>query len=466
MARYQKPIDLDKIQEVLESGGKLPPQSESLEETVLGSVVIDDQAANYVLEHASLEDFYFPNHRLIFETFKRLSENNSPIDLVTVEEDLDQRGKLKDVGGTGVLVQLTTAVTSASNVEYYHQILKQKAVLRKLILIATQITAKAYDVDPDVMTLLDYAEEKLFELTRGLAQKESALDPKSLLVKTFDKIVEMRDSDGIVGIPTGIEGLDEKTGGWKPGQLIVIGARPSMGKSGLAITLAKNAGTYDEHDKRAGCAIFSLEMPDTDMMMRLMAMTNNIDLAQINKGQIDQDDFAKLADWADRVKNDLGIVFDDSARTLLEIKSRTREYMKKFGVKMVMVDYLQLMDGQGDEGNREQEIARISRGLKQMAMEYQIPVIALSQLSRKCEERVNKIPILSDLRESGQIEQDADVIVFVYRPEVYGIKLDPLGAGTTEGIGYLLLSKQRNGPLGNIKTQFNKETTEFRNLAW
>jgi len=467
MANYQRKnqISPDKLQEILESGGKLPPQALEVEEAVLGSMLIEEEAVSIAVQALQPDDFYKPANRYIFETFVRLNQGGNPIDLLTVEDDLVKRELLEKVGGSGYLAQLTSAVSSAANIEYYAQIVAEKSLLRKLILNSTELIKEAYDSDTDTYSLLDKAEQKIFDLTNQNL-RTAGQSISDVLFQTMNYIVDIRGQDGgLTGVPTSLD-LDKWTAGWQKGDLIIIAARPSMGKTAFVLSSARNASLYPDENRRTGIALFSLEMSAQQLVQRLLTMEARVDAQKTRKGQISQSEFEKLVEAAGRL-NAASIFIDDTPGiSLMELRSKCRRLKQEHDIGMVIVDYLQLMTaGSNHDGSREQEIATISRGLKGLAKELDVPVIALSQLSRQVENRgTSKRPQLSDLRESGSIEQDADVVCFLYRPEYYNIQTYEDGESTA-GVAEIIIGKQRNGPVGSVRLHFVKEYARFENFT-
>ncbi|MDI6400420.1 replicative DNA helicase [Balneolaceae bacterium ANBcel3] len=448
-----------------ETSGRIPPQAVEVEEAILGSMLIDNEAVDTALDVLKPEDFYKSAHRHIFETIAKLNGRNNPIDILTVESELRDQELLETIGGTGYLSDLTRAVTSAANIEYHCQIVAEKALKRHLIIGCTDIIQEAYDTTSDSFEVLDAAEKRIYDITNSRTHSGQRNLP-DLLKGTIEYLEEIRGKkQGITGIPTGLE-VDSMTAGWQKGDLIIIAARPSMGKTAFTLTAARNAALHQDPEKQTGVALFSLEMSDQALVQRLLTMEGRIDAQKARTGKLDDSEFKKLIEAAGRLHTAPVFIDDTPSISIMEMRSKCRRLKSEHDIGLIIVDYLQLMTGmQNDRQNREQEIAGISRGLKALAKELDVPVIALSQLSRAVEQRGgDKRPQLSDLRESGSIEQDADVVCFLYRPEYYNIATDDQG-NSTEGVAELIIGKQRNGPVGTVSLHFVKNYARFENLA-
>lgn len=450
---------------LLEKQGRIPPQAVEIEEAILGSMLIEEQAASTALEMLEVNDFYKPAHRHIFEVITKLYERDNPLDLLTVENELRDLDLLETIGGSGFLSDLTRSVSSAANIEYHCQIVAEKALKRNLIVSCSDIIQEAYDTTSDSFEVLDAAEQRIYDITNAKAQggSKSLVD---ILKHTISYLEEIRGKNmGITGVPTGLD-VDNLTAGWQRGDLIIIAARPSMGKTAFTLTIARNSALNPDQEKRAPVALFSLEMSDQALVQRLLTMEARVDAQKARTGKLDDNEFKKLLEGAGRLHTAPIFIDDTPSISIMEMRSKCRRLKNEHGIGMVIVDYLQLMTGmQNDRQNREQEIAGISRGLKALAKELNVPVIALSQLSRAVEQRGgDKRPQLSDLRESGSIEQDADVVCFLYRPEYYKITTDEQG-NSTEGVAELIVGKQRNGPVGTVSLHFVKNYARFENLA-
>lgn len=454
------------MDQMLEQGGRIPPQAPDVEEAVLGGMLIDHDAASIALQILKPDDFYKPSNRYIFDTIQKLYERNNPLDLLTVENELRDQNLLDSCGGPAYLSQLTRAVSSAANIEYHAQIIVEKAIKRNLILTCTDIIKEGYDAGSDPFDLLDRAEQHIFDLS-NTKTRVPAKAISDILKHTIDHLVDIRGkADGLTGVPSSLD-VDKLTAGWQPGDLIIIAARPSMGKTAFVLTAARNAALHPSKEKKTSVAIFSLEMSDQSLVQRLLTMEARINAQLARSGRLNDHDFEQLVEAAGRLVQANIFIDDTPGISVIELRSKCRRLKNEHDIGLVVVDYLQLMTagGSGSDRNREQEIAYISRGLKALAKELNVPVIALSQLSRAVEQRGgSKRPQLSDLRESGSIEQDADVVCFLYRPEYYGIQTDEEGHSTA-GVAELIVGKQRNGPVGSTRLQFIKDYARFENLV-
>ena len=445
---------------------KLPPQSLEAEMSILGGILIDNDAINRVLEILLPEDFYRESHRKIFQAMMRLSDQREPSDLITMTDILRKQGELEEVGGAAYLATLVDYVPTAANISYYCKIVKEKAVNRKLISVATEIVTRGYDEQADVNELLDVAQKQIYEIS------ENKLRPQYVAVKdiikdTFKILKSLHDrKELITGTPTGYTDLDTMTAGFQPGDLIIIAARPSMGKTTLALNIAQYASA--ESKKKIPSAIFSLEMGKEQLVMRFFASIARVDFGKMRTGHFQDSDWPRLQKAASTLY-DASIFIDDTpAISVLELRSKARRLKSEHDIGLIIVDYLQLMRGGANPESRQQEISEISRSLKALAKELNVPVVALSQLNRELEKRGDKRPMMSDLRESGAIEQDADVIMFVYREAVYCEQCRKRDGSCTEGHernAELIIGKQRNGAIGTVKLAFLGEHTRFENLS-
>ena len=452
-------------QTFLEAHGRIPPQAVEIEEAILGSMLIEEQAASMALEILQVEDFYKPAHRHIFEVISKLFERNNPLDLLTVESELRDQDLLETIGGSGYLSDLTRAVSSAANIEYHCQIVAEKALKRNLILGCSEIIQEAYDSGTDSFEVLDQAEQRIYDITNAKAMGGSR-SLGEILKHTLSYLEDIRGKKmGITGVPTGLD-VDNLTAGWQRGDLVIIAARPSMGKTAFTLTVARNAALNPDPEKKSPVALFSLEMSDQALVQRLLTMEARVDAQKARTGKLEDAEFKNLIEAVGRLHTAPIFIDDTPSISIMEMRSKCRRLKNEHDIGLVVVDYLQLMTGQqNDRQNREQEIAGISRGLKALAKELDVPVIGLSQLSRAVEQRGgDKRPQLSDLRESGSIEQDADVVCFLYRPEYYQITTDEQG-NSTEGVAELIVGKQRNGPVGTVSLHFVKNYARFENLA-
>ena len=440
--------------------GKIPPQARELEEAVLGAILIEKDAISYVSDILKTDSFYVDAHATIYRAIKNLFGKSQPIDLLTVTEELRKNGKLEEVGGAYYLSELTNKIASSANVEYHARIIIQKFIQRELIRISNEIIRDAYEDTTDVFDLLDMAEKRIYEITdknlRNSVQGIGQLVSKSIL--QIDGLLNREDGLLEDSVPSGYLELDKMTSGWKATDLVIIAARPSMGKTAFVLNLAKNAAV----DYNMPVAIFSLEMGAVQLAKRLISLECEIDAQKVANGKMSDNEFSILRDKVEKLSSAPIYINDQPAINVYELRAQCRRLQNAHGIKMVIIDYLQLMSGGGDKGmNREQEISTISRSLKGLAKELNIPVIALSQLNRSVETRGgDKKPQLSDLRESGSIEQDADMVMFLYRPEYYNLNNGEDGANT-KGVAEVIIAKHRNGPTGSVELRFNKNFGRF-----
>ncbi len=447
-----------------EQAGRVPPQAMDVEQSVLGAMLIEREAIPRAIEILPSDSFYDGRHQKIYEGIQGLFERGNPVDLVTLTEELKRRDDYEQIGGY-YLSELTTRVASAANVEYHARIIAEKSLLRKLITTMTTVVGQAYDPTTDAFDLLDNAEREIFQISESQLRR-GAIPMADVVKATFQKLHDLHDlKGGITGVPSGFTQLDNLTGGWQNSDLIIIAARPSMGKTAMSLAMMRNAAFL--HDNPVPVAIFSLEMSAGQLAQRLLTSEARIDAQAARTGRLSESDWPKLARAAGRLAEAPIFIDDTPGLGILELRAKCRRLKAEHKIGLVIVDYLQLMHGtsQSKSGNREQEIAQISRSLKGLAKELDVPVIALSQLSRAVETRGgDKRPQLSDLRESGSIEQDADVVGFIYRAERYGITVDDNG-NSTEGMAEIIIGKQRNGPVGNVKLAFINQYARFESLT-
>jgi replicative DNA helicase len=434
---------------------RLPPQSLEAEESVLGGVMLDNTALDRVVELVSVDDFYRGTHRKLFRAMLDLSERSEPVDLITLSETLKARGELQEIGGTPFLAELSARVPTAANVVHYAKIVRERSILRGLIEAATEIAARGYQAADDVEQLLDRAEQLIFGIQERKVKQAFSRIADVLVgsIKMIERLYEQKQA--VTGVPTGFADLDALTSGLQPSDLVIVAGRPSMGKTAFCLNIAEHAALRAD----TGVAIFSLEMAKEQLAMRMLCSEAHVDLARVRTGHLSDREFPKLAMAAGRLA-DAPIYIDDTpALSVLELRAKARRLKRDPAAKLglVVVDYIQLMRSSEGKDNREQEISEISRSLKALAKELQLPVVALSQLNRQVESRNPPIPRLADLRESGAIEQDADVICFLYREEYYVEETDK------KGIAEVIVAKQRNGPIGNVELTFLKEFTRFEN---
>lgn len=434
--------------------GKVPPQSKELEEAVLGAIMLEKGAFDTVVEILKPECFYVDANQRIYRAMQGLAQKSMPIDLLTVVEELRFREELEVVGGAYYISKLTNAVVSSANIEAHSRIILQKFIQRELIRISGEIIGDAYEDSIDVFDMLDEAESKLFEITNNHLRKNFD-DISTVLVKTISRIEEMRNrSEDITGVTSGFPSLDKVTYGWQPTDLIILAARPAVGKTAFALNLARSAALNPVKPTAVG--FFSLEMSSGQLVQRILSAESEIWLEKISRGKLEEHEMKQLyKKGIERLSNAPIFIDDTAALNIFELRAKCRRLKNKHNLGMVIIDYLQLMTGGGERNtNREQEISKISRDLKGLAKELQIPIIALSQLSREVEKRKdgNKMPQLSDLRESGAIEQDADMVMFLYRPEYYDITANEFGE-SNKGETHVRIAKHRNGSLETIKLQ-------------
>jgi len=435
---------------------KLPPQSIEAEQSVLGALMIDKNA---IIKIADLvNDFYKNSHGKIYKTMLYLYEHHEPIDLLSLSNRLKETGEMEQVGGRSYLASLANSVPTAANIVHYAKIVAKKSVLRKLIDNASQIVSSAYDETGEIDKTLDEAEQKIFSVSQKHIRQDFT-PVKPILEEAFDRIDELHKNKGkLRGVPTGFADLDNILAGLQKSNLIILGARPSVGKSSLGLDLVRHAATKE----KIPVGIFSLEMSKEEVIDRLICAEANIDLWKLRTGRLsdsgENDDFSRIG-HAMGVLSEAPIFVDDSANiNVMEMRTMARRLQAEHGLKMLVIDYLQLMEGRGKTDNRVQEVSEISRSLKGLARELNIPIVALSQLSRGIESRTDQRPKLSDLRESGSIEQDADVVLFIYREDK--TKTD----SENKNIAEIMIAKHRNGPIGSVRLFFNEQTTSFKNL--
>jgi replicative DNA helicase len=436
---------------------RVPPQNIEVEQSILSAILIANNTLPEVLEILSGKDFYREAHRKIFEAMVGLFERNEPADLITVTNILKERGLLESVGGASYLAELVDTVPMATNAAHYAKIIREKAILRRLIERAASITTRCFEDRGNVEEVLDFAERSIFDISEDKI-KPAFHSLANILNDTYKSVEEAYENKILVtGVPTGYRQLDQKTSGLQPGDLIVIAGRPSMGKTALALNIAQNASIQTG----IPIGVFSLEMSKEQLSLRMLSAEARIDSSKMRNGFLSESDLARV-NRATGALYDLPIYIDDSpAISALEIRAKARRMKMEKGLGLIIIDYLQLMRGRASAERRDLEISEISRSLKALAKELSVPVVALSQLNRKVEDRSNKRPMLSDLRESGAIEQDADVIVFIYRDEVYNNDEN----NPNRGIAEIIVAKQRNGPIGTAKLAFLEHCTRFEDLS-
>ncbi|MBM7666258.1 replicative DNA helicase [Solibacillus kalamii] len=436
---------------------RVPPHNSEAEQSVIGAVFLEPQALITASEIVIADDFYHIAHQKIFQTMLNLSDQGKAIDLVTVTEELSAKKELEDIGGLSYITELANAVPTAANIAHYAKIVEEKAILRRLIRVASKIADDGYTREDEVEILLAEAEKKMLEVSN----RKNAGDfkhVKDVLVQTFDNIEQLQSREGdVTGIPTGFRDLDKMTAGFQRNDLIIVAARPSVGKTAFALNVAQSVAVK----ARENVAIFSLEMGADQLVMRMLCAEGNIDAQRLRTGALETEDWSKLTMAMGSLSNS-GIYIDDSPGVrMTDIRAKCRRLAKENGLGMIMIDYLQLILGSGKPGeNRQQEVSEISRSLKGLARELKVPIIALSQLSRGVEQRQDKRPMMSDLRESGSIEQDADIVAFLYRDDYYDKESE------SKDIIEIIIAKQRNGPTGTVSLAFRKEYNKFLNLEF
>jgi len=440
--------------------GKVPPQANDMEEAVLGAIMLEKEAVITILDILKPESFYREAHQKIFKAISDLSAKEFPVDLYTVTEELRSHHELDSVGGPVYLTQLTAKVVSAANVEYHARIVAQKYIQRELIRVSTEIQTRSFDDTYDVTELLDYSENALFQIAEGNIKKEVA--PINVVIKEAIREIEEagKREDALVGTPSGFTKLDRLTSGWQKAELVIIAARPSMGKTAFALSMARNMAI--EHGKKV--AIFSCEMSSIQLVNRLIISETDLPGDKIKNGRLSEEEWKQLDTRIKKLVQAPIFIDDTPAISIFELRAKCRRLMAQHKLDIVIVDYLQLMSGPENSGSREQEVSTISRSLKSIAKELNIPILALSQLNRSVEMRGGtKRPLLSDLRESGAIEQDADMVVFIHRQDKFGIQTFEDGS-STKGIAEIILAKNRNGPVDDVKLRFREEKAQFLDL--
>jgi replicative DNA helicase len=436
---------------------RVPPQNLEAEQSVIGGILLDNQALNSVLEVLHVEDFYSEAHRKIFAAIIELYDRNEPSDLITLSNILKSKNQLDQAGGASYLSSLADNVPSAANIDHYAKIVKEKSILRSLIGTATDILSKSYNPGTDIDTVLDEAESAIFDISENKIRPafSSFKDIIKESVKTIEKLYERKEL--VTGVPTGFEKIDDITSGLQKSDLVIIAGRPSMGKTAFALNIAQ----YAALEANIAVAIFSLEMSKEQLALRMLSSESKVDSQRIRRGFLGEADWPRLISAAGRLSEAQIFIDDSSAITALEMKAKARRLKSTVDLGLIILDYLQLMRSGGYRESREQETSEISRSLKALAKELNVPVIALSQLNRKLEDRTNKRPQMADLRDSGAIEQDADLIAFIYRDEVY----EKSEENPEKGIAEIIIGKQRNGPTGMVKLAFQEKYARFENLA-
>ncbi len=441
------------------SENRVPPQAVDIEAAVLGAMLIEKEAIAKAIEVLNESVFYRPAHALIYKAMIALFERSEPVDLITLTEELRRRGDLEKIGGEFYLTELAGRVSSAANVEYHAHIVLEKALMRQLIGASSEVIGRAYNETEDALGLLDEAEQKIFDISEQRLKK-GFISMNAAVHKTMDLLQSIHGKhSGVTGVPSGFSDLDNLTGGFQNSDLIIVAGRPSQGKTAFVLSLGRNASVL--HDVPIG--FFSLEMSAQQLVMRLMCAEARVDAHKVRTGRLPEDEWKKLSTSVGRLYQAKIFIDDTPALGILELRAKARRLKAEHDIGLIIVDYLQLMQGPRSAQSREQEISAISRSLKALAKEINIPVIALSQLNRAVEARSDKRPALADLRESGAIEQDADVVIFVHRPEMYGIEKDGESGDSTEGLAEIIIGKQRNGPTDTVRLQFIKQYARFEN---
>ena len=439
----------------MEDIGRIPPHSVESEQSILGSILLDKEAIITVTETIKPEDFYKEAHKIIYECMMKLNNKNEPIDLITLTEELKKQGHLEDIGGISYITSLSTIVPTTSNVKYYADIVKEKSVLRKLIRVSNDILNLGYDSSIKVEDILEKAEKQIFDISQEKSS-EDFQTINSVLMDTYDTIEKLyTNKEDITGITTGFDDLNKKTNGLQRTDLLLVAARPAMGKTAFSLNLVQNAALKGD----ASVAVFSLEMSKEQLVQRMLSAQSHVELKKIKTGNLDENDWPRIID-AMSVLSNANIYIDDTPGIKIgELRSKCRKLKIEKGLDLILIDYLQLMEGDGGNESRQQEISKISRSLKIIAKELNCPVVALSQLSRAPEQRSDHRPMLADLRESGAIEQDADIVMFLYRDEYYHPDSE------RKNIGEIIIAKNRHGETGSVELVWLGEIQKFANKA-
>lgn len=456
------PTRINKISNVVNDFGRVPPQAVDLEQAVLGAMMLEKNAVTDTIDILSSESFYDPKHQYIFGVIKELFGNSKPIDILTVTDQLKKNGELEAAGGAVYVSQLTSRIASTAHVEYHARVISEKHIKRELIRMSSEVMKEAYDDTNDVFDVLNKAEGDLFQIAENNMGR--AVNVMQNVVREAIEEIEKaaQNTDGISGVATGFYDLDKITAGWQRSDMIVIAARPAMGKTAFVLSMARNCAV----DFNQGVAIFSLEMSSVQLVKRLIASETRLPAEKLRKGDLADHEFQQLHSRITKLSTAPIYIDDTPGLSIFDLRAKCRRLKLQYDIDIVIIDYLQLMTAGGNkgQGNREQEISSISRSIKEIAKELNIPIIALSQLSRSVEQRGgDKRPVLSDLRESGAIEQDADIVSFIYRPEYYGFIQDENG-NSNAGMGEIIIAKHRNGALENVRLRFIKEFARFDNI--
>ena len=448
------------IEQINAQYGKLPPQAIEVEEAVLGALMLERDAYVTVADFIDTKSFYKEEHQKIFDAIKKLSGNEKPVDLLMVTQELKDRNQLDEIGGPAYITQLTRRVASAAHIEFHARIIAQKFIQRELIRVSTEIQSKSYDDTLDVDDLIDFSESALFQIAQGNIKKET-VPIKPILNQAILQIEKAKNQkEGLSGIPSGFTALDRITSGWQKTDLVIIAARPSMGKTAFVLSMAREMAVA--HNKSV--ALFSLEMSSIQLVTRLIASETELGSQKLKSGRLEDWEWEHLNRKISSLDKAPIFIDDTPALSIFEFRAKCRRLKMQYDIEVVIVDYLQLMTaGADNRGSREQEVSTISRSLKAIAKELDIPILALSQLNRSVESREGKRPQLSDLRESGAIEQDADLVLFIHRPEYYGITEDDSG-NSLLGVAEIIIAKHRNGATGDIHLSFKKELAKFSDM--
>ncbi|MBP3887504.1 MAG: replicative DNA helicase [Cellulosilyticum sp.] len=440
---------MDEIQNM-----RIPPHSIEAEQSVLGSMIMDHDAVIVASEILIPSDFYRPDHAQIFGAIMELYTTGNPIDLITIQDKLVQKGVLEQVGGLAYIAELASSVPTSAHIKQYAKIVQEKSTLRKLIKVSSDITAKSFDGDEPLDNIMNFAEKSIFDVLQN-KKTEDFTGIDEIVLTSIEKIEEAHKSKGgITGVETGFIDLDQRTAGLQPSDLILVAARPSMGKTAFSLNIIQTAGIKN----KKSVAVFSLEMSKDQLVSRMLCAEAMIDSQKARTGMLEKDDWDRIAQSIPNITNSRIYIDDTPGINVMDMRAKCRRLKMEKGLDLIMIDYLQLMSGVGDGSSRQQEISDISRSLKALAREMNAPVIALSQLSRACEQRQDHRPMLSDLRESGAIEQDADVVMFLYRDEYYHPDTEK------KNVGEVIIAKQRNGPTGTVELVWLGQYTKFANM--
>ncbi len=448
------------IEQINAQYGKLPPQAIEVEEAVLGALMLERDAYVTVADYVDTNSFYKEEHQKIFDAIKALSTNEKPVDLLMVTQELKDRNQLEEIGGPAYITQLTRRVASAAHIEFHARIIAQKFIQRELIRVSSEIQTRSYDDTLDVDDLIDYSESALFQVAQGNIKKET-VPIKPILNEAILQIEKAKNQkEGLSGVPSGFTALDRITSGWQRTDLVIVAARPSMGKTAFVLSMARNMAV--NHDKKV--ALFSLEMSSIQLVTRLISSETELGSQKLKSGRLEDWEWEHLNRKISSLDKAPMFIDDTPALSVFEFRAKCRRLKMQYDIDIVIVDYLQLMTAASDSrGSREQEVSTISRSLKAIAKELDIPILALSQLNRSVESREGRRPQLSDLRESGAIEQDADIVLFIHRPEYFGITEDESG-NSLIGVAEIIIAKHRNGATGDIHLSFKKELAKFSDM--